>query len=97
MYCGADISPNSNGCCSEAKMLVAESREASRTDTADVPRIFATFLTCSTVRQMSTPTRCSMVMLSRLGLVSVNCLNPTRSYAKLVSKLYTTLTQHVHL
>lgn len=62
VYCGADISPNSNGCWSEARMFVAESKEASRTDTADVPRIFAMYLTCSKVCQRSTPTRCSTVM-----------------------------------
>jgi hypothetical protein len=40
VYCGADISPNSNGCCSEARVVYAEKREASKSDQAEVPRIF---------------------------------------------------------
>ena len=40
VYCGADISPNSNGCCSKARVVCAEKREASKSDQAEVPRIF---------------------------------------------------------
>lgn len=44
VYCGADISPNSKGCCSDASEQVAERKEVNKTGMADEPRIFATQL-----------------------------------------------------
>ena len=39
VYCGADISPNSKGCCSEARTVKDEGRERRRVDKVKEPRI----------------------------------------------------------
>lgn len=39
MYCGADISPYTKGCCSEARTVKEEGRERRRADKVKEPRI----------------------------------------------------------